>query len=341
MYLTTGPPLLFALGLRLFLNTINPDHKDSTADFILQGLWQGVLLYHVLKHSTWAVFPVGFGITAKLAYDFTLTFDTTRSACVLLGVALGVLATDVLGQLFEEGRYTDVQPRSPATTVAPLPGSRETTSKRLRLVSFERGPDRERPSRRDRATQDRLRASAPSPASAAAQSIDTALSSSLPSSIDPYGRMPPAEREIALLRARASLADSERRRFKEERKWALSQGNIARADQLDWQVKRYTALMESYHREADAKLVEAAQANQRPIHVPVPVAIPTTPVAPPGTRHSTITYTQPGVQPVYAQAGMPAASPVISVTVDGARASRSRKKSGGGSRLKPAIHVHT
>ena len=79
---------------------------------------------------------------------------------------------------------------------------------------------------------------------------------SVPSSIDPEGKLTPAEREVAVLRARASLADSERRRFKEERKWAMSQGNTARASQLSWQVKRYTALMESFHREADAKVVE-------------------------------------------------------------------------------------
>ena len=70
--------------------------------------------------------------------------------------------------------------------------------------------------------------------------------------------MTPREKEVAALRARASLADSERRRFKEERKWALSQGNKARANQLAWQVKRFAALMESYHREADAKVVEGA-----------------------------------------------------------------------------------
>lgn len=79
---------------------------------------------------------------------------------------------------------------------------------------------------------------------------------SVTSSIDPKGQMSPTEREVAILRARASLADSERRRFKEERKWALSMGNKARANQLAWQVKRYAALMESYHREADAKVVE-------------------------------------------------------------------------------------
>lgn len=68
--------------------------------------------------------------------------------------------------------------------------------------------------------------------------------------------MDPLEREVATLRARASLADSERRRFKEEKKWALSQGNTARAAQMSWQVKRYTALTKSFTREADARLLE-------------------------------------------------------------------------------------
>ena len=73
--------------------------------------------------------------------------------------------------------------------------------------------------------------------------------------------MTPLEREVATLRARASLADSERRRYKEERKWAISQGNLARASQMKWEVKRYTALMQSCHREADAKLLEGAPAR--------------------------------------------------------------------------------
>lgn len=68
--------------------------------------------------------------------------------------------------------------------------------------------------------------------------------------------MSPPERELAMLRAKASLADSERRRFKEEKKWAESQGNFARVSQMSWQVKRYTALTQSFTREADAKFLE-------------------------------------------------------------------------------------
>jgi len=43
----------------------------------------------------------------------------------------------------------------------------------------------------------------------------------------------------------------------------VSQGNPARASQMRWQVRRYTALMESFHREADAKLLEASGVRPR------------------------------------------------------------------------------
>lgn len=259
MNLTTAPPLLFALGVRIFLNYMNPQHTDSAPDYILHGLWQGVLLYHVLKHLSWAVLPVGFAIATKLLLDIASNFDATKCACTLLGAALGVLFTDILAQLFEHGRYNEVEPTPPTSVAAPQGQSREPSSRRLRLVSFQRGTDSERPSHRHKTSADRSRANAASPAPTNAYSIDTALTlDSLPSSIDPYGKMSPTERDVAVLRARASLADSERRRFKEERKWALSQGNFARAEQLAWQVRRYTTLMESFHREADAKVVEGS-----------------------------------------------------------------------------------
>lgn len=259
MQLSTGPPLLFAIGVRILLNYITPDHVPSTPDYLLLGIWQGVLLYHALKHLSWLVYPVGIGITAKLLIDFIDTADTSRCACTLLGVALGVLFTDILAQLFEHGRYAEVEP-------APSHG-RESHEppRRLRLVSFDKatsGAERERERQRRRRSASPSRARARALAASPAPTNHTTLTSytvdSLPSSIDPHNRLSPVEREVAVLRARASLADSERRRFKEERKWALSQGNKARASQLAWQVKRYTALMESFHREADNKVVDGA-----------------------------------------------------------------------------------
>jgi hypothetical protein len=79
----------------------------------------------------------------------------------------------------------------------------------------------------------------------------------------PGPTLSPLEREIHALRTRASLADSERRRCKEERKWAVSQGNIARASQMKWEVKRYTALMQTFNREADLKAMEVSTNSHR------------------------------------------------------------------------------
>jgi hypothetical protein len=67
---------------------------------------------------------------------------------------------------------------------------------------------------------------------------------------------------VATLRARASLADTEKRRYKEERIWALAEGNQARAEQMSWQVKRYRALTHGFHKEADAKLLEGVYTDR-------------------------------------------------------------------------------
>ena len=90
------------------------------------------------------------------------------------------------------------------------------------------------------------------------RSIITADSITSSDLIHPKSKMTPLQREVANLRAKASLADTERRRFKEEKQWALSQGNAARAEQMGWQVKRYAALVDSFHKEADVKLLEGA-----------------------------------------------------------------------------------
>ena len=141
MQLSTGPPLLFAIGLRILLNSFNPDHVPATPDYLLVSIWQGVLLYHVLKHLSWAVYPVGIGITTKLLLDFMQTYDTSRCASTLLGVALGVLFTEILTQLFEYGRYDERVPSTPQSPASYVP------SRRIRLVSFDRSTiagDRER-----------------------------------------------------------------------------------------------------------------------------------------------------------------------------------------------------
>lgn len=389
MQLTIGPPLLFALGIRILINFLNPQHSPTVSDHLLQGLWQGVLLYHTLVHLSDLVYVVGAGIIGKLFLDASQVFDTTKFASTLLGVALGVLVTNILSQMLEDGSFTDPDTKKAAVITPPTRDTHDPSPRRTRRVSFDqrhtttphrhrdqRDRDRDRDRERERVQEYRSRHNnrndhhdsnaydpalrdLTSPTPTLAYSIDTAPSLSLesvPSSIDPHGKMTPPEREVAILRARASLADSERRRFKEERKWALSMGNKPRANQLAWQVKRYSALMESFHREADAKVVEAARASQNgPLKpaVPFPSSVSNTAPLPIPLRSALVNSQSRTPHPLAGPSIVPdrdrdrdrdrdhdrQRTPLVSVTVG--TSSRTRKRSGGsGSTMKPTVHVN-
>lgn len=376
--ITTSSALLIALGARIILNTIfvGPDAPPSTPDSLLNGLFQGVLLYTSLTQVLLLAVPVGVGIAAKLLLDYTRTFDATQCVCTLLGVALGVVFTDVLSKTFEaQTDTTKTQTRTRTTTTTTTREVHEP-SRRLRLVSFDRqertrhqredghrhrrdSDDRERDRKRERERDRernprRLEVRPITPTLTYASTAPSISLDSVPSSIDPEGRMTPQERAVAVLRARASLADSERRRFKEERKWALSQGNYARASQLAWQVRRFTALMESFHREADAKVVEGAWSlppprrlgteNRAPVSAAARVAAEQTQPSTGTERPRRTSQTRRSQQeasssvPFPGQASASAGGdrqPLVSVTV--ASAPRHRKRSSG--TIRPAIHV--
>ncbi|KAG2146019.1 uncharacterized protein EDB93DRAFT_1150544 [Suillus bovinus] len=253
MTFSTAPALLFGLGVRIALNKFSSTADDSAdqaviSDVILLGVVQGVALYYALMEYPDLAFVVAFGIAARLGIEFMMLQDVSRCATTLLGVALGVLVTDILSQLIEDGYFYDFHGDSvhdKESTYAP---------KRKRLVKFQSSTEYQMipPSRPPRS-----RKSEPS------QRWRTPPSLTSTSSIDPNHTMSPLERELAMLRAKASLADSERRRFKEEKKWAESQGNFARVSQMSWQVKRYTALTQSFTREADARLLEVTAMKQQ------------------------------------------------------------------------------
>lgn len=249
MQITTAPSLVFGLGIKIFLNKFVYHHENaSIADFIFLGLWQGTALYYLIMLQAEFAWAIAAGILGRLLFDFARDFDTSKCASTLLGVALGVLFTDILSQFIEDGHRGESH------------HSRTTTKQRnRRLVQFSRS--RSRDARREK---DKGRDRKPLDPNWEARSIITANSISSSSDlVDPRRQMTPLQREVANLRAKASLADTERRRFKEEKKWAVSQGNPARASQMRWQVRRYTALMESFHREADAKLLEASGVRPR------------------------------------------------------------------------------
>ncbi|KAH0827554.1 hypothetical protein J3R83DRAFT_4275 [Lanmaoa asiatica] len=257
---STSAALLFGLGTRIALDKFfgnasdGPNTPDAIGDVILLGVVQGVALYYTLMEFHDFAFVVAFAIAARLVVEFTMLQDVSKCATTLLGVALGVLVTDVLSQLIEDGYIYDFS------------GQRDTESdcgeesvveikRRKRLVKFSSATEYSavtrpaskpvRPPKQDPSRKWRTESSVPPSITSSAEDL-----------VDPHRVMEPLEREVAVLRARASLADSERRRFKEERKWAVSQGNLARANQMGWQVKRYTALTQSFTKEADARFLE-------------------------------------------------------------------------------------
>ncbi|KAH9485137.1 hypothetical protein JR316_0002044 [Psilocybe cubensis] len=251
MPIATAPALLIGLGARILLDYFSRSDGPFVKDFILIGTWQGVALHYAAKTSKTSGFGiiVAFGIAAKLFIEFNFASDVTRCITTILGVALGVLFTDFLSQ------YFDKPPQGSDRRKKKVPASK--SSKR------------------------HLEKVAPTPSSVLGGSVETladitdggtlATSSHLFSDITsveshsdrngPTSFASALEREAHVLRTRASLADSERRRFKEERKWAISQGNLARASQMKWEVKRYTALMQTFIREAEMKEMEAAASS--------------------------------------------------------------------------------
>jgi hypothetical protein len=246
LHVSTALALFLGLGARILINILSrtqePTAESSLSDIVLLGAWQGVGLYYALMEFPNLAFVVAFLIGAKLLVEFTLIPDVVKCAVTLLGVALGVMFTDVLSQFLEDGSYSKFGGKK---------AGHGSSSKRPRVVSFSRSKsgehkdgrrDRDRERERDRPRISHVDITAPS--------LD-----STSDWIDRTARTP-LDREVAILRARASLADTEKRRYKEERVWALAEGNQARAEQMSWQVKRYRALMHSFHKEADTKLLE-------------------------------------------------------------------------------------
>lgn len=269
MPIATAPALLIGLGARILLDFFSRTDGPFVKDYILIGTWQGVALHYAAKTSQNSRFGiiVAFGIAAKLFVEFNVVSDITRCITTILGVALGVLFTDFLSQYFDKPlpQSSDRRRKKSEPT--------KSTRKHEKVVQF-------RPSVQGGSVE--TLADITDVGTLATGSHIYSDITSVESHSDTHGptsSMSSPEREIYILRTRASLADSERRRFKEERKWATSQGNLARASQMKWEVKRYTSLMQTFNREADLKALEGmsflpsflAMYNSKPPQYPVPV----------------------------------------------------------------------
>jgi hypothetical protein len=246
--------LLIGLGGRILLDQYTRSGEVSAQNFIVLGLWQGCGLHYVTTASKELLTPAAAVVVAKLFFDFAIGQDASRAMVTLLGIALGFCVADLSSRFMDTSDYGR---KSRKQRPVPQPAPPRQRSRSIHARRSE-GDERERRPRRDnlrRAVSD-------------ITSVDT---NSLLFGRDPT--MTPLDREVAALRARASLADSERRRYKEERKWAIETGDAARAKEvrkllcgvlrgtniiskMSWQVKRYSALMKSFHREADDKILE-------------------------------------------------------------------------------------
>ncbi|KAG6898169.1 hypothetical protein C0992_004156 [Termitomyces sp. T32_za158] len=239
MSLSPAPALFVGLGARIALDYFTRSGEATVRDLVLIGAWQGVGLHYASRITALAIL-VGFAITAKLFLEFNFINDITRTVTTLLGIALGVVCTECLSQFFGPSK-DDSERRRKKLSITPD----DHVLRRDRIVQFHNAVEGDGNDARHHAFRETVHAFS-----------DITSVGSHSDMIGPSASLSPMEIEIRTLRARAALADSERRRCKEERKWAISQGNLARASQMKSQVKHYTNLMQKFNMEADAKMLQ-------------------------------------------------------------------------------------
>ncbi|KZT42464.1 hypothetical protein SISSUDRAFT_1058551 [Sistotremastrum suecicum HHB10207 ss-3] len=227
MALTTTTGLLAGLGLRILLDRAHSLNDDQQiGHLLLVGTWQGALLYHVLVASPPFAPGLLFGLGGRLMVDIFVLRDMINSATTLLGVALGILLAGVCAQLWNESQQS--------------------------------WSDEDRHLRRSLRKRQKFREQMVNPVPLAVIPEEESDLSSLAKAQHSRSRYAGHTAEISALRAQANAAAGDCRRFQEERKWAISQGNFPRASQLAWQIKKYEALRDSFEREARRKARESS-----------------------------------------------------------------------------------
>ncbi|TDL25894.1 hypothetical protein BD410DRAFT_783873 [Rickenella mellea] len=239
MDMSITAPILYGLGARILYNQFtNASTRGFTSDNLLQGVWQGVLLCYFWTEQTEFSPAVAVGIAARVAIDYFVVGDATKSWTLVLGTFAGVLTSSLLGKLLDEGvfLYDDDAEDS------------YEDEGYSRHGGGEHGRSRYSPSIRDDVAK-------------WSESRDRRDATTRLIRVD---RQPTSlETEVELLRSRAAAADAKRRRRKDEQKLASFQGDHLRSHQLAWQIERYSALADSYGKEADSKLIEDVSTSLR------------------------------------------------------------------------------
>lgn len=269
------PALLLGLGARVISDKVS-GAEAGLSSVVLLGLWQvrhlissachrvshqlqGVGLLYAVQSSDFHLLVIA-GIAIRLFLNFTSDQDVSNILITVITTGVGFLLTDFVTQVLDD---------NPSGT---------TSKRKSREATLERRTSRSEGHGRRRVKRRRAMSEGDDPgrsADARHESYRQAMSDI--TSVDTHSELigrgtTPLERDVATLRARAALADSERRRYREEKKWALAQGNTARAEQMAWQVKRYSALMKSFQREADAKASDSKLHNLQILPFPTSVS---------------------------------------------------------------------
>jgi hypothetical protein len=260
---SSAPSLLLGISARIFIDKFILNNDSPMRDFGLLGLWQGVAVYYAFTINYDFAVALSLILAVKLVIDLSSEHDITKFTSTILAAALGVIITDVLSRFLGDGLYHGQYRQHRSSPTKPHSNRDHDKKRTTKAVHFNRngtadpvceGTTNTRPPFTTPTTTHHHHRSPRRPSQSDITSLDSTSDFIGPQS----SSLSPLDREVARLRARASLADTERRRYKEERKWAISQGNHARASQMTWEVKRYKALMQSFHREADALVIRGA-----------------------------------------------------------------------------------
>ncbi|KAG9002545.1 hypothetical protein FRB93_011419 [Tulasnella sp. JGI-2019a] len=235
------PVSLIAVAIRLGIHRLLRWRILHSGEVLALGLFEGAILFHALDESPAVGAGCFLGFGSRVVIEHMKAPDPINVACSLLGLALGLLLSNVISSLWEDNTRTQEKERS--------------------------SPRRSRSHRRHRSSNTRMLMieGAPTPDSLSKQLSrrtnfhipDEPMQSPWEGLQSPLGPGLGLEEEVMELRRRASSAAGQTRKLQEEKKWALSQGNPARAFQLGWDIKRFQALSDLLNREAAEKIALA------------------------------------------------------------------------------------
>jgi hypothetical protein len=207
MRIAIVPALLLGLGARILFDHFSRFVGPSFLDFILFGAWQGIALLYAFKMGFGII--VAFGSASKLFIELNFIFDVARCVTILVGIALGVLFTDLLYQYFDKPPHSSGRKRKKhriAKSLTPEIKSESSVQSRPReIANVETGT-----------------VINPAPNSFFLSEI-TAVDSGL--------GLSPSLTQVELGNA-ALFADDELGRCKEKRERTISQGDIAQTFEM-------------------------------------------------------------------------------------------------------------